>query len=319
MSSHSTPRPTPRNPLAEQILTGLDAVFGYHPGHRAVHAKGAMCQGTFVPTSAATALTRAPHFSLPSTPVLARFSDFAGIPSIPDNDPQGAGPRGMAVRFQLGEHVHTDIIAHSHDGFPVHTGEEFLEFVQALAASGPEASKPTPIEKFLASHPAGLRFANTPKPIPTSFAREAYFGVSAIKFTNRENAVRFGRYRLLPTEGTSYLTDAEASNQSADFLMQELAERLARGSVQYRLTVQLAEAGDNVDDATSHWSDTREEVVLGTLTLKERLDDQQPDLRKIIFDPIPRVEGLEPTNDPLWNLRADIYLLSGRRRRAASQ
>jgi hypothetical protein len=43
-----------------------------------------------------------------------------------------------------------------------------------------------------------------------------------------------------------------------------------------------------------------------------------PETRKIIFDPIPRTGGLDPSDDPLWNLRADIYLLCGRRRRKAS-
>jgi catalase len=39
--------------------------------------------------------------------------------------------------------------------------------------------------------------------------------------------------------------------------------------------------------------------------------------KRIIFDPIPRVDGIDPSADPLLELRAAIYLLSGRRRRAA--
>ena len=41
--------------------------------------------------------------------------------------------------------------------------------------------------------------------------------------------------------------------------------------------------------------------------------------KKIIFDPIPRVDGIEPSDDPLLELRAAIYLLSGRRRRQAPE
>jgi len=45
--------------------------------------------------------------------------------------------------------------------------------------------------------------------------------------------------------------------------------------------------------------------------------DDGPAQKQIIFDPIPRVEGIDPSEDPLLELRAAIYLLSGRRRRAA--
>jgi catalase len=47
------------------------------------------------------------------------------------------------------------------------------------------------------------------------------------------------------------------------------------------------------------------------------VDDKEPAKRKIIFDPIPRVDGIESSGDPLTEVRSEIYLLSGRRRRAA--
>jgi catalase len=47
------------------------------------------------------------------------------------------------------------------------------------------------------------------------------------------------------------------------------------------------------------------------------VDDQLPDRRKIIFDPIPRVDGIDSSGDPLTQARSDLYLLSSRRRRVA--
>src|SRR5262245_56982462 len=114
-------RPTPQNELAEKVLAGFERVFGSHPAFRAVHAKGLMCRGAFTPSAESAQLTRAEHIARPSTPVVVRFSDFAGLPTVPDNDPAAASPRGMAVRFYLAEHVHTDIVAHSYNGFPVRT------------------------------------------------------------------------------------------------------------------------------------------------------------------------------------------------------
>src|SRR4029077_9215451 len=119
-------------PLAEKLIEALDALSGLHPGFRPAHAKGLMCSGTFTPSAEAAKLTRAPHVAAPSTPVTVRYSDGTGLPNIPDNDPARSGPRGIAIRFHVGDHAHTDIIAHSTNGFPVRTGKEFVEFVHAV-------------------------------------------------------------------------------------------------------------------------------------------------------------------------------------------
>src|SRR5947209_7409718 len=173
--------------MASQLITDLLATLdslagGVHPGFRPAHAKGLMVTGTFTPAAEAAKLTRAPHAQRPSTPVTVRFSDSTGLPTIPDNDPARSGPRGIAVRFNLAEHVHTDIVAHSTDGFPVRTGEEFLEFLRAALAFG--SGKPEALGAFLAAHPNARRFVQTPRPIPTSFTREAFFAVTAFRFTN---------------------------------------------------------------------------------------------------------------------------------------
>src|ERR1700719_4625383 len=110
--------------LSRQVIEEFDKVDGgIHPGSRPAHAKGILLTGVFTPSREAASLTRAPHIQRDSTPVTVRFSNFAGIPTIPDNDPQGAGPRGYAIRFHLSEHVHTDIVAHSVDAFPTRTAE----------------------------------------------------------------------------------------------------------------------------------------------------------------------------------------------------
>ena len=301
--------------LAQQLLDAFDEQFGLHPGFRPAHAKGLMCSGTFAPSAEAAKLTRAPHANLPNTPVTVRYSDSTGLPNIPDNDPSRSGPRGMAIRFHLGEHAHTDIVAHSTNGFPVRTGEELLELVRAATAFA--AGRPEAIGSFLATHPSAKRFVETPKPIPTSFTREAFFAVTSFKFTNAGGASRHGRFRIRPEAGTEYLRDEAAAGKSQDFLFDEIGPRLAREPAKLGVFVQLAEAGDDVADSSVTWPDNRSEIRFGTITLTARVDDQTPDLRKIIFDPLPRVDGIDSSGDPLTAVRADIYLLSGRRRRAA--
>ena len=294
-------------------------IGGARPGFRPAHAKGALLSGTFAPSPEAATLTRAPHIERKSTPVTVRLSDSTGIPTIPDNDPQGASPRGCAIRFHLAEHKHTDIISHSHDGFPVRTAEEFLEFLRAIAASDPSKQHPNPVEAFVSTHPAALAFVQAPKPIPTSFAKEKFFGINAFKFTNAEGSTRYGRYRIVPELGTEYLDTEAAAAKTPNFLFDDLSERIAQGPIKFHILVQLAEEGDAVDDATVQWPEGRPLLTLGEITLDAIVPNNDAEQRQIIFDPIPRIDGIEPSGDPLLDPRANLYLLSGRRRRAAEQ
>src|SRR5271156_3150482 len=238
--------------LSEQLLQQFDTIFGLNPGFRPAHAKGIMLTGTFTPSAEAATLTKAPHVVRESTSVTVRFSDSTGIPLIPDTDPN-ANPRGFAIRFNLAEHVHTDIVSHSTDGFPTRTGQEFLEFLHAVAATDPSKPSPTPIEQFLGTHPKALEFVQTPKPCPSSFARETYFGVTALKFTNKENVSKYGRYRIIPEAGNDHLDDATTKTKDPNFLYDELSTRIASGPISFTVLVQLADEGDIVNDATKHW------------------------------------------------------------------
>ena len=300
--------------LGQDFLHQFDTMFGLHPGFRPAHAKGLMLSGTFTPSPDAPRLTRAPHATRPSTPVLARFSNSTGLPLLPDNDPN-ANPRGLAVRFVLGDHVHTDIITHSTDGFPTRTGQEFLDFLRAAAEAG---SSKAPLEAFLASHPAALAFVETPKPTPSSFAREQYFGITAMRFIAAAGSSRYGRYRIDPDAGIDHLSDSAAANRDTNFLFEELEARTAKAPIGLRILVQVAQPGDVVDDATIHWPADRELIEFGRLQLTKVVPGNEHEQQKIIFDPIPRVDGIEPSADPLLELRAAIYLLSGRRRRQAT-
>ncbi len=303
--------------LANDLLQQFDRMFGLHPGFRAAHAKGQLLTGTFTPSQEAKSLTNAPHIMRASTPVTVRFSNSTGIPAIPDNIPD-ANPRGLAIRFNLAEHVHTDIVSHSTDGFPTRDGKQFLEFLEAAVASGPDVPSPKPIEKFFGSHPAALAFVQAPKPFPVSLATQTYYAVTAYEFTNAAGEKRFGRYRIVPELGNQYLPDNAMAGLAPDYHFTEIVERVGKGPVRFKILVQVAAPGDVSDDATIHWPEDRKLIDFGTIEITKPVADNLPEQKWIIFDPIPRVEGIEASADPLLELRAAIYLLSGRRRRAAN-
>jgi catalase len=304
--------------LSQELLKKFDLIFGLHPGFRPAHAKGIMLHGTFTPTAEAAGLSRAPHLNRPSTPATVRFSNSTGIPVIPDNDPN-AEPRGCAIRFHLAERVHTDIVSHSTNAFPTRTGQDFLEFLTAIAETDLTHIPGSPLEKYLGTHPAALAFAQAPKPPASSFARESYFGLVAMRFINKEGVNRPGRFRILPVAGNDHLEAAAAAAKGPNYLFEEIEARVAREPVKLKVVVQLAEDGDEVNDVTVQWPESRKLLELGQLEFTELVANEAHEQKNIIFDPIPRVDGIDPSDDPLLELRAAIYLLSGRRRRAAPE
>ena len=111
----------------------------------------------------------------------------------------------------------------------------------------------------------------------------------------------------------------ERPRQTPNFLFDEIKERVAKEPVKFRIVVQLAEDGDTVDDATVRWPEARPQFTFGEISLTEIAPDNASEQQHIIFDPIPRVDGIEASADPLFEPRANVYLMAGRRRRAAGK
>ncbi len=138
-------------PSPQQMVDALHAAFGDHHS-RAVHAKGIMALGTFTPVADAATLSKAPIFILGALPILVRFSDFTGIPEIPDTVGD-ANPRGFALKIKLPDGSTADVVSHSFNGFPTATSAEFRELLLSISSSGANAAKPTALDSFLGSHP----------------------------------------------------------------------------------------------------------------------------------------------------------------------
>jgi catalase len=306
-------KPASDKDLAQQIFDLMAQAPGIKPGFRVVHAKGIVCQGTFAPARDAATLSRAGHFQGASVPVTVRFSGGSGDPTIPDNSPD-AGPRGMSIRFQLPDGGMTDIVAMSHNGFVVGTGEEFLALQKAARATDPGKPHPWPIEEFLGTHPRALKFVQDNRVIASSFGTQAFFSNDAFIFVNKGGVRQAGRYQILPVAGQHNLSDAEAKTRPADFLVDELKKRLAAGPIKFRLVVQLPNAGDPTNDPSLVWPDDRKTIDIGTISITSIAADSAGVEKKIVFDPTHLTEGIELSDDPLPALRARVYSLSAMRR-----
>ncbi|KAK3072817.1 hypothetical protein LTR53_006136 [Teratosphaeriaceae sp. CCFEE 6253] len=306
------------NETAATLVQTLKGAFGTPPGYRVAHARGTLVTGTFTPTAVAASLSTAPHFHPhTTTPLLVRFSNSTGIPQIPDTD-ANSNPRGMATRFLLDDtgHRHTDIICHSTPHFPTRTGEGFLAMLRAIGAGK--------IEEFLAETPSAAAFVQAPKPFPgapLTLPGFTSYGLNAFKLIAQDGTGTFVRYIVEPSSGHHVLSDEEVQGRSASYLYDELADHLSKTPIAFKYLAQIAEPGDPTDDVTKHWPADRQRVELGTIKLEKLVPEpgNGKDQRKYIFDPIPRVRGIEASEDPLLDMRATVYVIGGKERRAAPE
>jgi catalase len=300
--------------LPEQIVDAIHDINGRHEGTRAVHAKGVVCAGTFTATPEAATLTRAAHMQGDPVPATVRFSNGGGNPGTKDAAKDG---RGLAVKLYLPDDSRTDLVAVTLPQFFVRTPEDFLEFTRARKPD-PETGQPdmAKIGAFLEAHPEALpaiQYALS-QPAPASYAQLEYRGIHAFKWIAADDAERWTRFTFRPRAGVAGLTDEAAAARSADYLQQEIRERLESGPVEFELEVSIAREGDDPSDPTQAWPEDRERVVVGTLRVDELDRTRERDGDVLVFDPTRVTDGIELSDDPILRVRPDAYAVSVERR-----
>lgn len=300
----------------EEAVASFEGRFGSHDGFRRLHAKGWLYRGTFTATPAAASLTRASIFTGEPVPVVARLSNGAGDPTVPDHAPD---VRGLAVTFSHGAGAF-DIVAQSAPRFPVRSLDRMVEFVRANEQSPVGLAR---LAAFVAKDPRTVlpalkADAAVLKP-PASYAEQRYFGVHAFGWVDAQGGRRFVRYTWEPAAGVRFLSSAEAKTRSADYLHDELDQRLTERPVRFTLKVQIAADGDRTDDPTVQWPSSREVVDVGTLELVGPETQRETNGDILVFDPTRVVDGIELSDDPVLRIRSQVYSESVRRRTGISR
>ena len=296
--------------LVTQIVDTFYKIYGTHPGFRVNHAKGVVAEGSFVATPAAAALSRAALFDGSRIPVTVRFSNDGGIPNIPDGTP--SNPKGMAIKFHMPGGAEVDMVILGTKFFPVATGEQFRDLLVAISESPADAPKPTPLDLFTASHPrfpAAFATGTT----PDSFAHQEYRGMNAFIFVDKAGHRQAVRYIMAPEKAVR-LSVAQAKDKPPNFLVDELPERIAKRPVVFHFEAQIAEAGDQTNDPSQPWPDSRKVVDLGVLTLDKPVADSLEAQKKLLFLPNRLTDGIELSDDRLPVIRSEVYALSFARR-----
>jgi catalase len=301
--------------LFEEIVDAVEAINGSHPQMRRIHAKGTVCEGSFLPTIEATSLCKARHFQNPA-PAIVRFSNASGNPKTSDANPIAG--RGMAVKFKPPGGEETDLVSVPLPVFMVRTPEDFLAFTQARIPD-PDTGQPDPevLGAFVTEHPETMRALQLGLPAiapTTSFATSGYNALHAFKLIGSDGEGRWGRFEWHPEAGVEYLGDEEREAADRDYLQTEIRERLAAGPVRFRLDFVLAADGDPLEDPTEPWEGEREVVTLGELDVTSVIEDPETPEAPLVFDPMRLAEGIEPSDDPILHARPKAYSVSIARR-----
>jgi catalase len=306
--------------LSDDLIEAFNAASGGpHPGARAAHAKGVVCEGTFTATPDAAALTRAAHMQGEPARATVRFSNGNGNPSTHDGQRDG---RGMAVKLYLADGARVDIVCVTLPSFFARIPEDLLEFTRARTPD--PATGEVDLEKvgtYLAAHPEAMPAIQGAigKGPPASYGQCTYNSLHAFALVSATGARRFVRYRWLPAAGEAELADAEALARSPDYLQSEIAERLAREPVVFDLVLRLADEGDDVNDPTAPWPEgEREEVRAGRLEITGLDQTRERDGDVLVFDPSRVTDGIELSDDPILHARPPAYSVSVARRTAAA-
>ena len=210
------------------------------------------------------ALSSAAFLTGPPTPLTIRFSNAGGVPDAAGHGPSVGRPPRHGDQVSSGRRGENDIVAMSANSFPVATGEDFLA---SAGCRRQRARRPQthPGRAVPVQPPGGGGIRHAPRPVAVSYGTESFFGVNAQIHQCAGRKQVFGRYRIVPESGPAYVSDDEAAKRPGTALADNLRAAVEKGSVKFRLLVQLAAPGDPTADATKVWPDSRPTIELGEI------------------------------------------------------
>ena len=299
----------------EDTINALNGVFGRHAKERGSHAKGFCAAGQFTPSEDGKGLSTTPLFGSGTMPVTARFSIGGGNPKASD---KSRSVRGLGVRFHIPNDEELDLVMISAPVFFAATPKQFVEFLKARTADPATGQKdPAKIKAFNQANPNVMPHVNylSNTPPPASYATTPYFSAHAFLFDTDKADQVAARWIVEPVGGFQGLTEAEEETFADSFLESELRERLASGAAEWEIHLQIAEAGDPLDDPTAEWPHERRRVNVGRLSIDRLIEKgADGDCTGFVYDPNNLPTGVGATDDPILAIRSPAYAVSFSRR-----
>ena len=293
-----------REPITpNQIIDSFAETFDIHAAPLLQDRNCLCATGEFTGTSAASALSRSAMFTQVSVPVVARFSATPG-------NPNSRNSREMELEFRLsgGSLQHMALL-----NTPLFGTPDPVTFREMIVAVRPDPNTGTPdvqrLHEFLAAHPDAFARSNflTATTAPSSYASSAFFSIHTFRFIDAEGGTRFVRWRFLPHDGETPMSESEAGSTSQNALRERFIERLASAPVRWDMIVYVGEPADTTDNPSTAWPEERRHLKAGTLTITQAVPESAAECAKMNFDPLIAANGIAPADDPVLLFRSPTY------------
>ncbi|KAB0575309.1 catalase [Helicobacter pullorum NCTC 12824] len=267
---------------------------------RVNHKKGFCANATFIADKNFNLSNlNIPLFNQAAIPVQVRYSLGGAIQD--DKSKQ----RGMALKFMGNEDSWTMVMLNTEINF----AKNPKEFGQFFEMKIPNLMDPKTIDDLNNNVDSYKNFsAYLDKIGISSLEHTPFYSIHTFWFKEKgKDKTIPARWKFIPKDGISYLSQSELKSASKDFLKEDFIAYTKNKPIEYQMYLEFPNKGDAVDDTTALWTGDHKTLLVGTLKV-EKYDGEA--CNQDVYFPSELPSGVEAPIDPLFDLRTPTYAIT---------
>ena len=302
---------TPMVSANEKAIDSIDVfekLFGVTEGKRRNHTKGFCFNATLTPYDSDIHNYSNSELFTGTSEVVGRLSHKGGKSAPSDAN---AGLYGMSLAITTAYNSKNMMSLNTEDFFPVATPEAFIELLRAKK-KGKEA-----VKAFKENNPELQRYvahmAKKPK-VLKPYEGHTFNSVSSFYLADDKNNKTAVKWSFVPAAEQSLNLEP-----SQDFFYQNMQRNLDKGEIIWDMIITIANDGDIVNNPSVQWTGEHKKITAAKLKVSSINTEAAGQCDDINYDPTVLSAGIEPSDDPLFQARRDIYAITFAKRLAEKQ
>ncbi|MBS1101640.1 catalase family peroxidase [Gluconobacter sp. Dm-62] len=298
---------SPARVTQNRLMSELHNAGSYGHGFRRAHAKGVCVSGWFDASGEASHLSRAAVFHEQHVPVIGRFALAVGQPYAPDST---ATVRSMALRFTPPDAPEWRTGMNDPPVLPLRDAHDVSDFF-ASQQIDPATGKPDParMKAFGATHPwlKSAAAENAHRLISSGFADDTFHSLNSFVLSAADGTTTPVRWAMIPTQPVA---PSDVQGGDHEYLFRKLIDDIHGHPLHWHLVITVAGAHDAINDPSQIWAQNDQTIDAGTLTLNSIESEDDGPCTGITFDPLVLPPGIQPSDDPILQVRSAAYMRS---------